>query len=548
MRRKTTWQAVVGWWGLCCAWAAAQVPYAKLPQWESVPQGFYATGLALTDVDGNGLPDVVVACGNDMERQPVVVYANATGLPERQPTWSSADSGYHGHLAVADVDGDGWEDVAVTEYLGEGGFGSPGGVKLYWNRQGRLEEHPSWRARERFHTFRCAWGDVDGDGRPDLAVAGGEAYTLVREPVRVYRNRGGYLEEVTSWRSAESLIAYDLAWEDINGDGWLDLIVACSRGPSCVFYNRGGQLDTLPGWRAAETEFANSLAVGDVDGDGWVDVVISFNRQLGGSGTVALFRNRSGELERLPSWRSRFSGYGSGVALVDLDGDGDLDLLTGAWWDTVRIYQNEAGNFAPEPQWSSQTRSVVEAFAIADVNADGLDTVTWRLRRKGSLVRFPVAPVERVVAVQSGGRLLQPSQYTVNRAAGWMSLPTDVADTVEVTAVISSRRDIAVSNWDPDRGNFLFLWQPTAGAVAETGPGVRVLEAADGLLLSVDLPEAGMVMGQWVDVRGESLLALALWLPRGRSCVRVPLPPSRGPYWLRLQTPAGTVVLRALRL
>jgi|LJSS01.1.fsa_nt_gb hypothetical protein len=534
-------------------WGWAQVPYAVLPQWESAPRGLYATGLAAVDLTGDGLPELVVACGNDMARQPVYVYVNRNGLPERTPSWSSADSGYHGHVAVADVDGDGWADVAVTEYLGAGGWGVPGGVKLYRNRQGELERLPSWRARERFSSFRCAWGDVDGDGRPDLAVAGGEAYSRVPEPVRLYRNRNGMLEDTASWQSADTLYAYDLTWEDFNGDGWLDLVVACARGASRIYYNRGGTLEQRPGWIAAETEFANSLAVGDVDGDGWVDVAISYNRQLGGSGQFVLFRNRGGQLEMVPSWRSQFSGYGSGIALLDVNGDGAADLLTGAWWDTVRIYLNHGGSIAPEPSWRSQTRSVVEAFAVADVNADGLDTVRWRLGRgaNGPLIRLPAQPVERIVEVWAAGRRLLPSEFVAQLSAGWLSVPVAFGDTVEVVAWISHRRDIAVSNWDPDQGDFLFLWQEPQAVETTPVQGLRVrvaLESHERLEVELFLPEAGWVVGEWVTVLGQRLPAFEEWGSAGWVRVVLAYPAARGLWWLRVQMGPAVVCLPLLRL
>ncbi|MCS6966072.1 MAG: VCBS repeat-containing protein [Candidatus Kapabacteria bacterium] len=544
------WYVVLALWN-GVVWS--QVPYDRNPQWESAPQGFYATGLALADMDGDVFPELVVSCGNDMARQPVCLYSNQAGQLQQLPSWCSADSGYHGHLAVADVDGDGWLDVAVTEYLGAGGFGSPGGVKLYRNHYGRLEPLPGWRARESFPSFRCAWGDVDGDGRPDLAVAGGEAYTRVPEPVRVYRNYGGVLEQSASWQSLDSVYAYDLAWEDFNGDGWLDLAVACARGPSRVYYNRGGSLERRPGWMAAEAEFANSLAVGDVDGDGWIDVAVSFNRQLGGSGRFVLFRNQTGKLERTPLWRSSFSGYGSGIALVDVDGDGALDLVTGAWWDTVRIYRNLGGTLPSEPHWRSRTRSVVEAFAFADVNGDGLREVLWSLYRigEGSLFRLPVRPVERLLELRMGGASLPPNRYCSNLATGWLSLPRNLGDTLVVRAVVSNRLDMAVSNWDPEQGNFLFAWQGS-----ETGVPAQIQrlllrihsDGAGNVVAECCVPEAGMVTAEWMTLLGQSLPAFSGHLPAGCSRFELSPPSAAGWHGLRLHTPAGRVLMPLFRL
>ena len=66
-----------------------------------------------------------MANGNDMARQSVVVYLNPGGsFPLRRPG-PPRDVDYHGHLDLADVDGDGALDLAVAVYLGAGGFEPP---------------------------------------------------------------------------------------------------------------------------------------------------------------------------------------------------------------------------------------------------------------------------------------------------------------------------------------------------------------------------------------------------------------------------------------
>ncbi len=67
-----------------------------------------------------------------------------------------------------------------------------------------------------------------------------------------------------------------------------------------------------------------------------------------------------------PFWTSSFSGYGSGIMLADIDGDIDLDLLTGGWWEPCRIYLNNNGNFNSTPEYTSTSSSVVEAIICGD--------------------------------------------------------------------------------------------------------------------------------------------------------------------------------------
>ena len=90
---------------------------------------------------------------------------------------------------------------------------------------------------------------------------------------------------------------------------------------------------------------------GDVDDDGWVDLFTTDNTQLStrsgypgkerpageahslrGSGNLRRYDGLPGGLfTTTPTW-TYFEGYGSAVALADLDADTDPDLICGSWW------------------------------------------------------------------------------------------------------------------------------------------------------------------------------------------------------------------------
>ena len=458
-------------WGESTATAAIQFP--AQPDWQGTPLGRYGTGCALRDLDGDNLPDLVVANGNDMARQPLVVFRNLGGSFPAAPTWTSGDIDYHGHLDLADVDGDGKLDCAVAVYIGAGGFSTPGKVKLYrGNGDGTFSANPIWTCATPFYCFSVAFGDVDMDGRPDLACVAGESYNYIREKYRVFRNVGGTLDTTPYWQSADIHAGTDVTWGDVNGDGILDLAFAgASSGnglpaePNEIYLGTGTTLQDTPAWRSQDGhDYANTLCFGDLNGDGWLDLAVADNNQTSvgaGNGRVKLFLNDgAGTLATIPAWTSAFDGYGSHVSFGDADADGDLDLAAGSWWGTVRIYENQAGVLPTIPAWESTTNSVIENIAWEDVDNDGLQSNRTALftgngtRRLFTLPRRPV----RVQSVEVDGVLLGPAQFYPNAEQGWLTIGPSPGSGVPVTVryAASIALDLAVSNWDSTIGEYLF--------------------------------------------------------------------------------------------
>lgn len=440
----------------------SQVPYNLTPNWISTDVTARSTGGMFADINQDGWLDYVVANGNDMARQRVAVYYNnGNGTFPTTPSWQSADIDYHGHLDVGDVNGDGYPDVAVSVYIGPTGFNSPGRVKLYLNNNGTLSSNPSWVSADNFYTFSCAFGDANGDGLLDLAVACGESYYNYPEQQRIYFNIGGSLETLPSWKSNASIYSYDVNWFDMDNDGDLDLVFANAGYPNYVFQNNNGVISTTPVWQSADAGMqANSLFIGDVNNDGYLDLAVSDNNQLGGTGRFKIYLNNNGILNTTPYWNSAFSGYGSGILLADIDSDGDFDLITGGWWNPVRIYLNSSGTFTTTPQYTSNTNSVVEAIFCGDLNKVGLQNITETFTGNGTRKLFYSSAmhlqyIDRVIV---GTDTLPGNQYCYDLESGWISLAAAPASGTQVLVetAVSWKLDIGITNWDSNIGNYLF--------------------------------------------------------------------------------------------
>ena len=441
----------------------SQIPFSQNPDWISTDITSVSTGGAFADINRDGWLDFVVANGNDISRQKVVVYYNnGDGTFPTTPNWQSTDIDYHGHLDVGDVNQDGWVDVAVSVYIGPSGFNSPGKVKIYLNNNGTLSSNPNWVSGDAVYTFSCAFGDADGDGDLDLAVAGGESYYNNPEQPRIYYNSNGILESLPSWKANTSQYSYDVEWADFDNDGDLDVVFAGESSPNKIFTNNNGVIGTTPSWQSTDaSQFANSLFIGDVNNDSYLDLAISDNSQLGGSGKFKIYLNNNGTMNTTPFWTSTFSGYGSGINLADIDNDSDLDLLTGGWWQPVRIYLNNNGNFSVNPEYTSTSTSVVEVITCGDVNNDAVQNIQQVFTSDGlkKLLYLPRTPLQNMQRVIVGTDTLQNNQYCYNLENGWVMLASQPSSgiSVAIETAVSWDIDMGISNWDQGKGNYIFL-------------------------------------------------------------------------------------------
>ena len=440
-----------------------QVPFNQNPSWISVDTINVSTGGAFADINQDGWLDFVIANGNDISRQHLVVYYNdGTGSFPATPDWQSADIDYNGHLDVGDVNADGFPDVAVSVYLGSGGFNTPGKVKLYLNNAGILSSNPDWVSSDEFYTFSCAFGDADGDGDLDLAVACGEPYNSISEQPRIYYNNGGMLESLPMWKATAPICSYDVNWADFDNDGDLDLVFAGEGNPNYIFRNYGAFISVTHTWQSADTsQYANSLFIGDVDNNGFLDLAVSDNNQLGGSGKFKIYYNSSsGTLNTIPSWSSNFSGYGSGINLADIDNDNDLDLLTGGWFQPCRIYLNTNGTFSINPQYTSEGTSVVEAIVCGDVDNDAVQQIQQVFINDTPKKLYHISrnQLQNISTVKVGTDTLLLNEYCYDLENGWVMLATAPNSGVAVTIKFTFSRDldIGITNWDQNKGNYLF--------------------------------------------------------------------------------------------
>ncbi len=316
--------------------------------------GLKFASIALADYDLDGDPDLLV-CGQPgtaTNLRQTRLYRNDNGVFVVVPAINdSLPQVRIGSVAWADVDLDGDPDIAIT---GESATGLIGAI--YLNENG-IFVRDRRRQIQAVQEGKLAFGDFDRDGDPDLALAGANGNTFHGIVYRNNPERGEFQAlpgtKISMIKTKESA----LAWVDYNNDGYLDLMVAGETSPTLFQpevrlyrYNPGSDaFIAVPG--LPFTGFRNGdIAWGDINDDGWPDVVVSGKTGATASDRrTALYLGSSTgafTLHQATTNHLAAADNGSALAMGDFDNDGKLDLaLAGQRADAaprraLQVYRN----------------------------------------------------------------------------------------------------------------------------------------------------------------------------------------------------------------
>ena len=298
--------------------------------------------LMLGDLNGDGSLDIGATSSNDLTLN--VLMNNGDGTFAENIPYATGNR--PSNIQFADYDNDGDLDAVVTL--------SSSSVNILRNQADGVFETTT-RIKGQNDPQGLVFGDINNDGLQDMIVGGPVISTII--------NSGGDFDIGQVLSAGGS--PWNLALDDLNGDGNLDIVSANFRGNSItVSLNNGdGTFPPLTSYPVGTQPLA--LIVEDFDGDGDLDL---FAANSLSDDVSILLNNGDGSFALQQRYAvgdfPRFSAFG------DIDSDGDVDIVVGnsSGSQLSVLFNNGNGTFAPAIQYDT---SVMVAFSLWDLDGDG---------------------------------------------------------------------------------------------------------------------------------------------------------------------------------
>jgi hypothetical protein len=308
----------------------------------------------IADLDADGKPELVAGGFVDEQagrRSTVPIYTAQNGAWVRlaEAGWSDGRGSMVRNVKVADVDGDGRDDIVVLGRTGDTSHTAKARLAVLALRGGAVKHlaEAEWKTDEYTHGYGLDVGDLDGDGKLEI-VSGGFQGSGAREVgyVRVWSMAGGALklraETILDGQGEASMRVNGIAVGNLDGGKAAEIVVAGRRGPLkteetkedhrsrtetgdlAVLALAGGELRPVARYalKKGTTARLRAVAVANLDGDARPEIVTGGQYDAEGKALLALFSLEKGGLVLRQDASSLVEGANGEVKSVFVDGDG----------------------------------------------------------------------------------------------------------------------------------------------------------------------------------------------------------------------------------
>lgn len=381
-------------------------------------------GIRLTDIDGDGKLDMVVSINSEG----ISVFRNTSSVGALSfasrfdiSSVHSCSGGAIGSIFASDVDGDGKTDIVM-----------PCGPLLSVVRNTSTVGSISFASAVTINTsdnnYDVAVGDLDGDGKPDMAVA---LYGL--NLLSTYRNTStpGNLSFAAKVDFGTGVNPGKISLSDFDGDGKTDVAVTNFGATTTSLFKNSSSVGTIS--MTSQSDYTSQFtpwgsAAGDIDGDGKPDLALATGGVLG-----SLARNTSTVGTISFAAEFQLTTYDTYMPLLtDLDNDGKQELIIAAGTQNkLKVFRNKVN----EP--------IVSSFAPTSAGAGATVTITGSNFTGATAVTF-----------------------------GGVAATFNVVSPTSITATVPSNSSGSVSVTNPSGTNaksgFTFIPAPTVSSFTPT--------------------------------------------------------------------------------
>ncbi|KNC48081.1 uncharacterized protein AMSG_11800 [Thecamonas trahens ATCC 50062] len=344
----------------------ATFPVSGLLQSYAVPVGGDPDGVAIGDINGDSLVDVVFSLaiadviGAFMGTGPGTLAAAPIDLTSALPAAPSQPS----QVSIVDVDVDGINDVVYVEAFGDRVIVMAGRPDIASTLATSVAVVDS--AADTPFSFDV--GDVDADSLPDIVVA-----LFAEDKIALYVNLGDLAFSSRITLASEMDAPLTVAIADLNNDGAVD-VVFCATFSDVVRWipgNGAGGFTAAPQRIDDALSGARNVIVHDFDSDGALDVMAA--AFFGGEVKLYTF---DPSLSPFPYGRRLISNTANGargVDAADFDGDGATDVVSASSFDnSIVVYYGDGTGYHLGNEVSvSGVADGVESVVAADYDGDG---------------------------------------------------------------------------------------------------------------------------------------------------------------------------------